>query len=436
MVARAENLIVALNGLTVGTLSKFKNGGIQFQYHESWLATPQARPISLSMPLQRKAYEGEIVFNFFDNLLPDNESIRSRIQTRFKISTKHPFDLLSSIGRDCVGAIQLYPEECDIPPVKQIHSQPLTEKAISKLLHNYRSIPLGMDDSTEDFRISIAGAQEKTALLWHQNKWCKPHGSTPTSHIIKLPIGQIEHSQLDLSESCENEWVCLQIAKCYGLAVAKAEVIHFDGIKTLVIERFDRRWSKDGSWLMRLPQEDMCQALGIAGTLKYQSDGGPGIADVMKLLIGSQQALVDRENFLKTQILFWLLAAIDGHAKNFSVFLEQNNAFRLTPLYDIMSAYPLMGAKGIPMQKAKMAMALLGKNKQYHWSKIQTRHFFSTANSVGFPENRLLEVIDTMKQSAESVVNDVANMAPKSFPDRIVTPILEGVLNQAKKLHP
>ena len=98
--------------------------------------------------------------------------------------------------------------------IKKIQANPIDNQTIAKLLKHYQTAPLGMDRKF-DFRISIAGAQEKTALLWHNNKWHLPHGVTPTSHIIKLPIGKIKHSGIDLSDSVENEWLCLQILICF-----------------------------------------------------------------------------------------------------------------------------------------------------------------------------------------------------------------------------
>lgn len=144
---------------------------------------------------------------------------------------------------------------------------------LSNCLKATGEAPLGMAEDA-DFRISIAGAQEKTALLWYQDRWQRPLGSTPTSHIFKLPIGKIVQNNIDLSESCENEWLCLRIAKAFGFDVANADLATFGKKKVLVVQRFDRRWSKSGEWLLRLPQEDFCQALGIAPALKYESHGG------------------------------------------------------------------------------------------------------------------------------------------------------------------
>ncbi|WP_122290148.1 type II toxin-antitoxin system HipA family toxin [Serratia plymuthica] len=429
-----EKLRVALNGTLVGTLEKHAGGAMSFVYHEEWLAQAGARAISLSLPLQPEPFRGDVVYNFFDNLLPDSELIRSRLQARFRTATKQPFDLLSSIGSDCVGAIQLYPEHVDVAPVQQVNAVPVSDEEIEQLLLGYREAPLGMEADIDDFRISLAGAQEKTALLWFGNQWCRPQGSTPTSHIIKLPIGHIAHNNLDLSESCENEWLCLRIAEQFGLPVAQAELARFGEQKVLIVERFDRRWARDNSWLIRLPQEDFCQALGIAPALKYEADGGPGIAAAMQLLMGSQQPLLDRDTFFKSQIVFWMLAAIDGHAKNFSLFIEQESAYRMTPLYDVLSGYPFMHARGIAPQKAKMAMAVLGQSRHYRWSQILPRHFISTARAVGYSEEKTLQVMAELKAQTEQVIANVEAMLPDDFPRSVSDAIFSGVRRQAERL--
>lgn len=421
-----QALHVLMNGRRVGQLSQWANGAMRFQYGDEWLALPRARPISLSLPLRHQAYEGAIVYNFFDNLLPERDSIRARLQARFQIPTRQPFDLLSAIGADCVGAIQLCSEEI-LNDVKVTHAVPLSNPEIANLLNGYRTAPLGMSPNSDEFRISIAGAQEKTALLWHHNQWCRPLGSTATSHIFKLPIGRLEKHGMDLSDSCENEWLCLKIASAFGLPVAIAEIHQFEAMKALVVERFDRRWSQDGTWLMRLPQEDMCQALGISPGLKYQSDGGPGIADIMTVLLGSEDVTGDRECFIRSQILFWLLGAIDGHGKNFSLYLQAGGSYRLTPLYDIISAYPLMANGSIPTQKAKMAMALRGKKNYYLWSVIQPRHFISTATQVGFSSQRVEVMIREMLTQVHSVIEQVTQILPDDFPQATSEPIFAGM---------
>lgn len=425
-------LDVLMNGRLVGFLHKSPSGAMAFQYAEGWLETSGVRPISLSLPLRASAYEGAHVYSFFDNLLPDNERIRARIQARFQVANSHPFDLLGAVGADCVGAIQLGQEQ-SLKKVNVTTAQALSTAEIAKLLKGYGMSPLGMNEEVADLRISIAGAQEKTALLWHQGQWCRPIGPTPTSHIFKLPIGSIAKNDIDLSESCENEWLCLEIAKAFGFPTAKAQIQHFEDVKVLVVERFDRHWSRDGQWLMRLPQEDMCQALGISPNLKYQSDGGPGMVEIMKVLLGSNNANANREQFFRSQILFWLLAATDGHAKNFSIHLEPGGSYSLTPLYDVISFYPYISASK-PVQKIKMAMALKGtKRNNYHWSAIQPRHFISTAKAINFSPKKAELILKEMLEKANRVAEEVAERIPKGFPTHISEPILQGMVSLAKK---
>ncbi len=318
MQSQLRVLHILMNELSVGKLEKTTTGGLKFNYDPIWLNTSGARPISLSLPLIEQAFIGDVVYNFFDNLLPDNPQVRSRIQRRFHTPTDQPFDLLAAIGKDCVGAIQILTDE-NITVSNQQLFHALKEKEVAAILRNVKADPLGMTDNTDEFRISIAGAQEKSAFSYWNNGWNRPLGMTPTTHIFKLPIGYIQHQNMDLSDSCENEWLCSQIAEAFGLPVAKCDILYFEDIKALVVERFDRKFSVSGDKFLRLPQEDMCQALGISPNLKYQSDGGPGIENIMSLLLGSNHAEIDRDTFFKSQVLFFLLAAIDGHAKNFSI---------------------------------------------------------------------------------------------------------------------
>jgi serine/threonine-protein kinase HipA len=178
----------------------------------------------------------------------------------------------------------------------------------------------------------------------------------------------------------------------------------------------------------------MCQALGYSPALKYESHGGPGIAEIMTLLLGSRRALHDRETFFRTQILYWLLGAIDGHAKNYSVFIEPESAYVMTPLYDILSAFPILGAKGISAQKAKMAMALQGKNRQYHWAQIQPRHFPATAERVGFSASRAKAMMREIGEQTPEVIASVSKILPADFPPHISEAIFRGMEKQAERL--
>lgn len=432
-------LHVYMNGYLVGDLIRSSTGAHQFTYNSHWLETSGARPISLSMPLRHQEYRGDEVYNFFDNLLPDNIEIRNRIVSRYQADSNQPFDLLSKIGQDSVGALQLILDGQRVSNIRKIEYKPLSNKQLEKILTGYKAnAPLGMIEDEDDFRISLAGAQEKTALLYLDGHWCLPQNATPTTHIIKLPIGKIEsHSySIDMSDSVENEYLCLLIAKEFGLDVPRSFILNVGEIKALAVERFDRKYSSDSSWIMRLPQEDFCQTLNISPARKYQNHGGPGISEIMNYLLGSINAEKDRYQFMKSQVLFWLLAATDGHAKNFSLFIEPEGRYQLTPFYDILSMYPSYGGRGINPRDAKLAMGLKGtKGMKYNIEQIFPRHFFSTAKAVGFDRAEMEKILIEFGEQMERVIKKVREQLPTDFPEHIADSILSGLHHKAARLN-
>lgn len=425
----SKTLEIYMNGLFVGSLNRPSTGVMELVYSDEWMVS--GRSISLSLPVITKSHRGEKVANYFDNLLPDNENIKRRIQMRFKADSTNSVDLLSEIGRDCIGAIQLLPEGSTPTDTKTIKAEPLSEVEISEILTDYQASPLGMQEDS-DFRISIAGAQEKTALLMHNGKWCRPAGATPTSHIFKLPMGVI-NNKFDMTSSIENEWLCGEIIKGFGLPVANMQIMTFGESKALVVERFDRKLAEDGKWIIRLPQEDMCQAMGISPAIKYESDGGPGIESIMKILQGSENSMNDRRTFMKSVFIFWLLGAIDGHGKNFSIFLSAGDKYKMTPLYDVLSAYPLLAEKQLAAQKIKMAMSVSGKSKHHHWDKIQLRHWLSTAKLCGFPEKEMTNIIDETSATAERTIQSIS--LPKDYSTKIYDQIAEYFIKKCRQIN-
>jgi len=422
-----------MNGELVGEWRRSAAGAQEFEYAATWLTASAVRPVSLSLPLRPQPY-GRGVREFFDNLLPDNRSIRERIQRRFGAASTGAFDLLGEIGRDCVGALQLLPEGHAPENVRSIKGERLTAGDVEQVLVNSLTPGFGRGESAnDDFRISLAGAQEKTALLWHMQAWHRPQGATPTTHILKLPIGG-NPKGIDLSTSVENEWLCAQVVESFDIPVAKCRMEIFGTQKVLVVERFDRRLSADGKWFMRLPQEDFCQATATSPALKYESDGGPGIERIMQLLLGSEKAGEDRRDFLRTQLVFWLLAAIDGHAKNFSIFLQAGGAYQLTPRYDILSAHPMLGhGRGkLSPHKIRMAMAVRGQNRHYRWRDIQARHWVETAKRCGF--SKMKDVMAELIAQTPKVVEQSATRLPRKFPSQIAESILDGTAATARLL--
>jgi serine/threonine-protein kinase HipA len=246
-------LNVLINNRLCGRLEKDPGGAIAFQYDSNWLDWAPAFPISLSLPLRAQAWRGEPVVAVFDNLLPDNPPIRRQVAERTGADGVDAYSLLAQIGRDCVGAMQFLPDNEAVDALQPVQGAPLGESEIAALLANLGNAPLGIDFDGE-FRISVAGAQEKTALLRHNGQWMRPIGTTPTTHILKPQMGEIHTpwGVIDLNDSVENEHYCLALLAHLGLPTAKTEVAQFGERKVLVVERFDRRWRGDDQ-LIRLP---------------------------------------------------------------------------------------------------------------------------------------------------------------------------------------
>ncbi|WP_226584235.1 type II toxin-antitoxin system HipA family toxin [Acuticoccus sediminis] len=408
-------LSVVLNGRLVGRLTKESSGAIEFRYDPGWLAWEHAIPVSLSLPLREDRYAGDPVHAVFDNLLPDSEPLRRALAGRVGARSADAFDLLAEIGRDCVGALQFLPESEPIPPAGTIRGTPMSETDIAVLIRDLGRAPLGLGEDVA-FRISIAGAQEKTALLRLDGVWHKPLGTTPTTHILKPEIGRLPNG-LDLSHSIENEHLCLSLMAELGLPVARTEIAEFESERVLVIERFDRLHTADGR-LLRRPQEDCCQALSVPSSRKYDAEGGPGIVDILTLLQGSDDAEADQTLFLKAQIVFWLIGATDGHAKNFSLFLAPGGRYRLAPLYDVLSAEPSFADGQIRRRQMKLAMAV-GKSRHYTLSEIQPRHYVETAKRAGVGEGVVKRVWEELLESVPGAFDRAADVLPSTTPSEL-----------------
>jgi serine/threonine-protein kinase HipA len=425
-------LRVLLNNRRVGRLGKAASGAIDFRYDQSWLDWEHALPVSLSLPLREDAYRGEPVVAVFDNLLPDSDALRRRVADKVGAAGTDAYSLLAAIGHDCVGALQFLAEGTDAADQisATITGETVDDAAIEKLLKGLAQAPLGLDRD-DPFRISVAGAQEKTALLWHEGKWIKPHGTTPTTHIFKTRVGELPNG-IDLSNSVENEYYCLRLIESFGLPVNSAEIRTFGKTSALVIERFDRRWARDGR-LLRLPQEDCCQALSIPPSRKYQRDGGPSLVQILDLLKGSDDPAEDQATISRAQILFWLIGATDGHAKNFSVFLGPGGSYRLTPLYDVLTAQPGLVNGQVRRNQMKLAMSV-GTKRHYRIDGIHGRHFIQTGEAAGLPKALVKDAIESIAGTAEAALAEIESKLPQGFPEAIHSAVKDAILDRLRGL--
>ena len=435
---RARSLGVWMNGERVGIWSLPARGAQAFSYAESWLHSSQFRPLSLSLPagLGGPAISGNAVESWFDNLLPDSDAIRRRAQARFQTASTSAFDLLAAIGRDCAGAVQLLPPDQKPSGIDRIEAKPLSDQEIGQRLRAVTAAPAPgfLGPESDELRLSVAGAQEKTAFLWHNNQWCRPLGSTPTTHLFKLPMGVIGGGQIDFSTSVENEWLCCKVLQAFGLPVASSEMASFDGEPCLIVQRFDRRLHASGTYWLRLPTEDFCQATSTPAANKYENNGGPGMLAIAELLAQSSERS-DLATFFKAQVLFWMLRALDGHAKNFSLFLNPGGRFHLTPLYDVLSAWPVIGRGSgqWPQQKLKLAMAWFGEKDRYTKPlEITGRRMLLTAKRLGLGDAQPL--LDELIAQTPTVIAAVQAQLPADFPQTVAEPVFTGLQTSASQL--
>lgn len=442
-------LHVWVNGQPVAVWTALRTGTPVLRYHEAWVESDKGRALSLSLPFTvGLEHRGDAVANYFDNLLPDSAEIRRRLRRRFHARSDDAFDLLSAIGRDCAGAVQLLPPGVEPDGWDRVDAEPLKDADVEGILASVTSdAPLGQRDE-DDLRISIAGAQEKTALLRMAGRWYRPRGATPTTHILKLPLGLVGNMRADMTDSVENEWLCGQLMNELGIPTAETAIATFGHTRALVVTRFDRRWQgvpagteqkprfrpPEGAWIARLPQEDFCQALGVAPDRRYENDGGPSVRDCLGVLANSEDASEDRATFALAQLAFWLLAATDGHAKNFSIQHRRAGRFHLAPLYDVLSAWPIVGRgpNQLPYQRAKLAMAIRGQNGHDRLGEIDARHWQRLAASCG---TNVWERMAVMVERVDEVLRGVEHRLAPDFPNAVWSRVAEGVRRHATKFH-
>ncbi len=344
-------LVALMAGRVVGTVTRDTRGQLRFTYDDGWRAAPGAYPLSLSMPLAVADHPHDRIEAFLWGLLPDNAHILDRWAKRFQVSARNAFALVAHVGEDCAGAVQFArPERIgDLTTEGPRDVAWLTEAEIAERLRLLRTDPSAWRTSGDTGQFSLAGAQPKTALLLEDGRWGVPAGRTPTTHILKPPSA-------DLDGHAGNEHICLRLARAMGLIATRSEVRRFEREAAIVVERYDRRQTAGG--IVRVHQEDVCQALAVLPTSKYETEGGPGARAVMDLLgTASSRPDEDRARFVDALIFNWLIAGTDAHAKNYSLLIGANGRVRLAPLYDVASALPY---GRFDPQKLRLAMKIGG----------------------------------------------------------------------------
>jgi len=418
-----QSLVVLLNGRVMGEVRRDRRNKLSFAYDADWKADRRAMPLSLSLPLSRREHAGDPIEAFIWGLLPDNEFVLERWAKSFHVSARNPFALIANVGEDCAGAAQFVRSERlgellagPHPPV-----QWLTDVEVAQRLRTLRQDQAAWRLPRDTGQFSLAGAQAKTALLLHRGRWGVPSGRMPTTHILKPQSPEFDGH-------AENEHFCLTLARALGLPTAQSKVERFGHEVAIVVERYDRV-TLDDSHIARVHQEDMCQALGVMPTSKYQSEGGPKPADIAKLLRDhSSRPQEDIGTFVDALVFNWLIGGTDGHAKNYSVLHGSGGQLRLAPLYDLASALPY---DQLDERKLKLAMRM---GREYLLLNIGLRQWQQVEDDLrlqaGSLVRRARKLTQTMMRELPTVVDA---MQREGLHHRVIGRLLRTLQKRAEK---
>ncbi len=416
-------LVVLVGGREMGRVRQ--NGGRPtFAYDSAWREAEDAFPLSLSMPLAAAEHGPAVIEPFLWGLLPDNERVLGRWAQKFQVSARNVFALIANVGEDCAGAAQFVrPERLDdVQSDADDEVEWLGEADIAQRLQILRQDHAAWRLPQDTGQFSLAGAQPKTALLLADGRWGIPSGRLPTTHILKPPTGHFDGH-------AENEHVCLTLCRALGIPAATSRVMRFGDELAIVVERYDR--VRFGNEFLRVHQEDICQALAMPPTRKYQNEGGPGIVDIVEFLrIHSSERGEDIDTFIDAIAFNWLIAGTDAHAKNYSLLLSGGPRVRLAPLYDVASILPY---DVVPLPKVKLSMKIGGKYRLYD---IGLRQWRKLADEIRVDEGKL---IGRLTEMAERLPDAIADIRRRTRDEGLDQPVVERLemrlIHRARQCH-
>lgn len=407
----AETLNVYWGTKLAGRLRQGDKAGFEFQYASEWLSDADAIPVSIRLPLRPEAFDDDACRIFFANLLPEG-STRGLITRKLGISESNDFKLLEALGGECAGALSILPEGQQAS--EQGSYEPLPREELDLMIEKMPQNPLLV--AHDDLRLSLAGAQQKIPVFYEDGKFYLPHGSFPSSHILKPAIQGFEGI-------VKNEAFCMELARQTGIPVPASMVIKGKH-PFYLIERYDRRRDDKGK-LSRLHQEDFCQALGYSYGRKYEADGGPGLKECFGLITehGTQPAL-DKMTMLRWVVFNFLIGNCDAHAKNLSMLIRRED-YGLSPLYDLLST------RAYGQLSPKFAMRI---GKQYRADWVLKEHWERLAEEAGVGAKAVLDLCGEMGERVPELARPLAaTFAAEHGGKETIDKILKNISSLAKK---
>jgi len=350
--------------------------------------------------------------------LPDNEMVLERWARKFQVSARNVFGLISHVGEDCAGAIQFVRPDryAGLLNGEEDGVHWLDEADLALRLKALRDDHAAWRIPRDTGQFSLAGAQPKTALLFTEGKWGIPRGRMPTTHILKPPTGNFDGH-------AENEHLCLRTARKLGLPAASTKVVDFKGEVAIAVERYDRVFR--GRDILRVHQEDICQALGLPPTKRYQNEGGPGVAKVANLIRSYSSARdEDIGRFVDAVLFNFLIAGTDAHAKNYALLIAGAGRVRLAPLYDVASILPY---DDYDLRKVKLSMKIGG---EYGVLDIRRRHLERQATEIKIHSDAMVARLKSLAEQLPDAMSDEARIAAS---EGLTSPIIDRLVSRTAR---
>ncbi len=422
-----DRLTVLMNGELAGAIDRTDDGHA-FHYDDDYRTADNATPISVSMPLALRHHRGEGVTAWLWGLLPENAVVLDRWAREFHASASDPMSLLSTpVGRDCAGAVQFVPyDELEDVLTRGGDVQWLCDADLASIVDELRRDETAwLGTSAHHGQFSIAGAQPKIGLRSDGERWGLPSGTQPTTHILKPGVEDVGGGKR-LHDQALNEHLCMHALRLVGIRAARSRIMPVGSGNAIVVERYDRA-TIDGI-VVRVHQEDVCQALSVRPANKYESDGGPGIQRIAELLhetiVPRTEAREATMRFVDALAFNWLIGGTDAHAKNYSLLMSGRQV-RLAPLYDVASSLPYWNAK-----RLRWAMKLDGDNRVWPWSN----NWPGVAKRVKLDADAVQQrVLDLAERTPAAFEQTIASLESHMRELPTVTTLLDEVAAQCER---
>jgi len=412
----AKSLDVFWGKTKVGSYDKFQSGSEQFAYEAAYLAQADCHPISHSLPLREEPFSGLKLRPFFSGLLPE-ESQRTRIASYLGISETNDFAFLEEMGGECAGALTILPQ--GTRPTEAIAAfKPIGDDDLSKIIETLPLRPMLVGE--EGLRLSLAGSQSKLPVIVQEGRIGLPVGNVPSTHILKPELSEW------FKGVAANEHCCMTLARHLGLPVPETEMRLIGSRPCLLVRRYDRDIDGKTGAVLRVHQEDFCQALGRLPEQKYQLDGGPIVRDVVRLLRSGWSTSPARDVMDFVDLLMYnaIIGNADAHGKNYSM-LYRGAERRLAPGYDLVSTVFWPALAKTPAMKIggsdSVDSLCLG-----HWKKL--------AQELNLGLSQLLRRLKWLCLSVEKVTREEMSLPEEC--DAVLQLVRSRAVKIAKTLDP